>query len=82
MSEVPRRFAEATTHYERLLESVAHSLAEVIRDSCTVFLIDAEAQTLEIAYKRTGAYRYPGVPPAEYRRLMKSDSIGPISEAE
>ena len=47
ISDVTRRFAEATTDYERLLESVAQSLAESLRDSCTVFLLteDGEAVT-------------------------------------
>jgi PAS domain S-box-containing protein len=46
LSDVTRRFAEATTDYERLLQSVAHSLAETIRDSCAVFLLDAEQRSL------------------------------------
>jgi hypothetical protein len=46
ISEVTRRFAEATTDYERLLESVARSLAETIKDSCTVFLTDEDGTTL------------------------------------
>ncbi len=47
ISDLTRRFAEATTDYERLLESVAQSLAESLRDSCTVFLLtdDGEAVT-------------------------------------
>jgi transcriptional regulator with GAF, ATPase, and Fis domain len=46
ISEVTRRFAEATTDYERLLESVARSLAETIKDSCVVFLVDEGQETL------------------------------------
>jgi hypothetical protein len=37
---------------------------------------DVKTQTLEVVYKRTGVFVYTGVPAAEYRRLMKSDSIG------
>jgi hypothetical protein len=37
---------------------------------------DAKTQTLEVAYRRNGVFSYAGVPPAEYRRLMRSDSIG------
>ncbi len=44
ITDVTRRFAEQTTHYERLLESVAERLGEVLRDSCMVFLLD-DAQT-------------------------------------
>jgi transcriptional regulator with GAF, ATPase, and Fis domain len=46
ISEVTRRFAEATTDYERLLESVARSLAETIKDSCVVFLVDEGQEAL------------------------------------
>ena len=31
---------------------------------------------MEIAFKRTGVYQYSGAPPADYDKLMKSDSIG------
>ena len=37
---------------------------------------DPDAQVSEIAFNRTGVYRCSGVPPAEYDKLMKSDSIG------
>jgi hypothetical protein len=37
---------------------------------------DPKAQVLEVAYKRTGVFRYEGVPPSEYRAMMRSDSIG------
>ncbi len=37
---------------------------------------DAKTQTLEVVFKRTGVFSYFGVPAVEYRRLMKSDSIG------
>ncbi len=46
ISEVTRRFAEATTDYQRLLDSVAHSLTETIKDACTVFLLDEGGETL------------------------------------
>ena len=47
-------------------------------DSSMVYAVDYDpkTQTLEVAYKRTGVFIYSGVPPAEYRRLMRSDSIG------
>jgi hypothetical protein len=47
-------------------------------DSSMVYAVDYDpkAQTLEVVFKRTGVFAYSGVPPAEYRRLMKSDSIG------
>lgn len=37
---------------------------------------DPKTQVLEVAFKRTGVFRYVGVPHAEYRRMMKADSIG------
>jgi hypothetical protein len=37
---------------------------------------DPKAQILEVAFKRSGVFRYEGVPPAVYRALMHSDSIG------
>jgi PAS domain S-box-containing protein len=46
ISEVTRRFAEVTTDYQRLLESVAYSLAETIKDACTVFLLDEGGDAL------------------------------------
>lgn len=49
LSEVTRCFAEATTDYQRLLESIARSVAETIRDSCTVFLIDPQQGSLGLS---------------------------------
>ena len=49
ISEVTRLFAEATTDYRKLLDCVALSLAENIRDSCVVFLLDEGGQTLSAA---------------------------------
>jgi len=37
---------------------------------------DSKTQVLEVAFKRTGVFRYEGVPPSEYRSMMRSDSIG------
>jgi KTSC domain len=37
---------------------------------------DPKSQVLEVAYKRTGVFRYEGVPVSEYRAMMRSDSIG------
>jgi hypothetical protein len=47
-------------------------------DSSMVYAIDydAKTKTLEVVYRRTGVFAYTGVPAVEYRRLMKSDSIG------
>jgi two-component system, cell cycle sensor histidine kinase and response regulator CckA len=48
ISEVTRRFAEATTDYERLLSSVAHSLASAIGDSCLVLLLSVDGSELQL----------------------------------
>lgn len=47
-------------------------------NSSMVYAIDYDAKTkiLEVAFKRNGVFTYSGVSPAEYRRLIKSDSIG------
>ena len=37
---------------------------------------DPKSKVLEVAFKRTGVFRYEGVPPAAYRAMMSSDSIG------
>ena len=37
---------------------------------------DPKARVLEVAFKRTGVFRYEGVPPSVYRALMRSDSVG------
>ena len=37
---------------------------------------DPKTRVLEVAFKRTGVFRYEGVPPAIYRAMMRSDSIG------
>ncbi len=37
---------------------------------------DPITQVLEVAFKRTGVFRYEGVPPAAYKAMMKADSIG------
>jgi len=33
-----------------------------------------KTQTLEVVFTKNGVFVYAGVPPAEYKRLMKSDS--------
>lgn len=43
VSSLTRRFAEATTDYRRLLDSVAVSLADSIHDCCVVFLAEGDA---------------------------------------
>jgi PAS domain S-box-containing protein len=45
-SEVTRRFAEATTDYRSLLDSVAVKMAESIHDSCVVFLLDEGGESI------------------------------------
>jgi two-component system, cell cycle sensor histidine kinase and response regulator CckA len=42
LSDVTRSFAEATSDYARLLQSVATSLADVVKDSCVVFLLSPD----------------------------------------
>lgn len=37
---------------------------------------DPKTQVLEVAFKRGGVFSYEGVPPAVYRAMMRSDSIG------
>ncbi|HKO53532.1 MAG TPA: GAF domain-containing protein, partial [Polyangiaceae bacterium] len=46
ISDVTRRFAEAITDYQRLLESVARCLAETLSDSCVLFLLDEKGESL------------------------------------
>jgi hypothetical protein len=47
-------------------------------NSSMVWAVDYNSKTkaLEVAFKRTGVFRYEGVPAAEYRAMMRSDSIG------
>ncbi|MDA0841453.1 MAG: KTSC domain-containing protein [Planctomycetota bacterium] len=47
-------------------------------DSSMVYAVDYDPKTrvLEVVFKRMGVFAYSGVPQSEYRRLMKSDSIG------
>jgi two-component system cell cycle sensor histidine kinase/response regulator CckA len=42
VSEAAKAFAEATTDYERLLDSIARTLSERIQDACAVFLTSGE----------------------------------------
>jgi two-component system cell cycle sensor histidine kinase/response regulator CckA len=49
ISDVTRRFAEATTNYQRLLDSVAQSLAESVREACTVFLLTPDGAHLTVS---------------------------------
>ena len=47
-------------------------------DSSMVYALDYDpkAKTLEVVFRKGGIFVYRGVPPVEYRRLMKSGSIG------
>jgi two-component system cell cycle sensor histidine kinase/response regulator CckA len=49
VSEAARTFAEATTDYERLLDSIARNLSEVIKDACSVFLLSDDGVWLRAA---------------------------------
>jgi two-component system cell cycle sensor histidine kinase/response regulator CckA len=49
VSEAARTFAEATTDYERLLDSVARNLSDVIKDSCCVFLLSDDGSSMRAA---------------------------------
>jgi two-component system, cell cycle sensor histidine kinase and response regulator CckA len=46
ISEAAQAFAEATTDYERLLDSVARLLSEIVKDSCAVFLLAEDGACL------------------------------------
>jgi len=46
VSEAAKAFAEATTDYERLLDTVARILSERVRDACAVFLSGDEGGPL------------------------------------
>src|SRR5450432_1020469 len=43
VSEAARTFAEATTDYTRLLDGVARTLSDVLKDACSVFLLTEDA---------------------------------------
>ncbi|MES1185352.1 MAG: PAS domain S-box protein [Myxococcales bacterium] len=47
ISDVTRRFAELTTDYQLLLESVAQSLAESLHDSCSVLLLTPDGAAMQ-----------------------------------
>jgi len=49
LSETSRAFAEVVTDYQRLLDTVARSLAEAVGDSCTVRLIAPAGDVVELA---------------------------------
>lgn len=46
ISDVTRRFAEATTDYQALLQSVADGLASVVGESCVVMLLSEDGAEL------------------------------------
>jgi two-component system cell cycle sensor histidine kinase/response regulator CckA len=48
VSDAARTFAEATTDYERLLDSVARILSARVGDGCGVFLLDEAATALRL----------------------------------
>ena len=60
-----------------LTRSVKKSMAIKKVESSMVwaFDYDPKTQVLEVAFKRTGVFRYEGVPRSEYRRMMRADSI-------
>jgi hypothetical protein len=47
-------------------------------DSSMIYAVgyDEEQQILEVVFKRTGVYRYRGVPKEVFEQLMASDSKG------
>ncbi|HEX2669660.1 MAG TPA: GAF domain-containing protein, partial [Polyangiaceae bacterium] len=49
LSSALRSFAETTTDYEALLEVVARTLAEVVKDGCVVRLLGADGWLLPVA---------------------------------
>jgi two-component system, cell cycle sensor histidine kinase and response regulator CckA len=49
IADVTLRFAEVTTDYTRLLESIARCLAESLQDACTVFLVSEDGTNLELS---------------------------------
>jgi len=49
LSSALRGFAEATTDYEALLEVVARTLADVVKDGCVVRLLGADGWLLPVA---------------------------------
>jgi two-component system, cell cycle sensor histidine kinase and response regulator CckA len=49
ISEAARVFAEATTDYKRLLDSVARLLSEIVKDSCAVFLLAENGESVRAA---------------------------------
>ncbi len=54
LGDVTRGFAEATSDYARLLQSVATSLADVIKDSCIVFLLSPDGASVAPATMHAG----------------------------
>ena len=57
VSEAAKAFAEATTDYERLLDTVARILSERVRDACAVFLSGAEGEPLRTKTKKFRTHR-------------------------
>jgi hypothetical protein len=47
-------------------------------ESSMVYAIDYDrkTKTMEVVFRKGGVFAYHDVPPAEYRRLMTSGSIG------
>lgn len=46
LSESTRTFAESTTNYQRLLDSISRRLAEVLGDTCSVLLLSEDETSL------------------------------------
>ena len=46
LASVLQAFAEASTDYPRILETVARSVAEVVKESCVLLLVSGDGETL------------------------------------
>jgi two-component system cell cycle sensor histidine kinase/response regulator CckA len=72
VSEAAKAFAEATTDYERLLDSVARILSERVGDSCSVFLLSPDQRSLRTVSMHASE---PGAVPM-IRRMFASEPLG------
>ncbi|HEX3775338.1 MAG TPA: GAF domain-containing protein, partial [Polyangiaceae bacterium] len=67
-----RAFAEATTDYERLLETVAERMAKLVGDGCVLVLMSENEQTM-----RTGAVYFED--PAKMEIAKRLTAVGPVA---